>query len=561
MEIKVIDAGMLRTAFLAGAKNLEANKEKINELNVFPVPDGDTGTNMTMTILSAAREVNAIEEPTMENMAKAMSSGSLRGARGNSGVILSQLFRGFAKEIKTLDKIDTAVLAAAFNRATETAYKAVMKPKEGTILTVARGMSEKAAEVALETDDIITFAEKVIAFGDETLDRTPELLPVLKEAGVVDSGGMGLMTVLKGCLDGLLGRDSGELHIEGPAHPPIYSGNGNPAEEKDIRFGYCTEFIINLQSEYTDETEREFKEYLDSIGDSIVVVSLDDVVKVHVHTNEPGNAIQRALTYGFLTNMKIDNMRVEHHEKVIMDSERLAREQKEASEKEQEKAHEDKKPYALVAVAAGDGMAEIFKGIGATDVIQGGQTMNPSTEDILLAAEKACADTVYIFPNNKNIILAANQAAAIEENCHIVVVPTKTLPQGITGMINFSPELSPEENLSEMEQEIAMVRTCEVTYAVRNTVIDGREIHEGDIMAIGDSGLLALAGDAEDAVMKALAEMADEDAELVTIYYGADTPEEKAQELLEKAQTEFAGCEVELHYGGQPVYYYIVSVE
>ncbi len=561
MEIKVIDAGMLRTAFLAGAKNLEANKEKINELNVFPVPDGDTGTNMTMTILSAAREVNAIEEPTMENMAKAMSSGSLRGARGNSGVILSQLFRGFAKEIKTLDKIDTAVLAAAFNRATETAYKAVMKPKEGTILTVARGMSEKAAEVALETDDIITFAERVIAFGDETLDRTPELLPVLKEAGVVDSGGMGLMTVLKGCLDGLLGRDSGELHIEGPAHPPIYSGNGNPAEEKDIRFGYCTEFIINLQSEYTDETEREFKEYLDSIGDSIVVVSLDDVVKVHVHTNEPGNAIQRALTYGFLTNMKIDNMRVEHHEKVIMDSERLAREQKEAREKEQEKAQEEKKPYALVAVAAGDGMAEIFKGIGATDVIQGGQTMNPSTEDILLAAEKACADTVYIFPNNKNIILAANQAAAIEENCHIVVVPTKTLPQGITGMINFSPELSPEENLSEMEQEIAMVRTCEVTYAVRNTVIDGREIHEGDIMAIGDSGLLALAGDAEDAVMKALAEMADEDAELVTIYYGADTPEEKAQELLEKAQTEFAGCEVELHYGGQPVYYYIVSVE
>ena len=561
MEIKVIDAAMLRTAFLAGAKNLEANKEKINELNVFPVPDGDTGTNMTMTILSAAREVNAIEEPTMENMAKAMSSGSLRGARGNSGVILSQLFRGFAKEIKTLDKIDTAVLAAAFNRATETAYKAVMKPKEGTILTVARGMAEKAAEVALETDDIITFAEKVITYGDETLDRTPELLPVLKEAGVVDSGGMGLMTVLKGCLDGLLGRDSGELHIDSPAHPPVYSGNGNPAEEKDIRFGYCTEFIINLQSEYTDETEREFKEYLDSIGDSIVVVSLDDVVKVHVHTNEPGNAIQRALTYGFLTNMKIDNMRVEHHEKVIMDSERLAKEQKEAREKEQEKAQEERKPYALVAVAAGDGMAEIFKGIGATDVIQGGQTMNPSTEDILLAAEKACADTVYIFPNNKNIILAANQAAAIEENCHIVVVPTKTLPQGITGIINFSPELSPEENLAEMEQEIAMVRTCEVTYAVRNTAIDGKEIHEGDIMAIGDSGLLALAGDAEDAVMKALAEMADEDAELVTIYYGADTPEEKARELLEKVQAEFAGCEVELHYGGQPVYYYIVSVE
>ena len=562
MSNNCLDAKMLSKMFLTGAKNLEAKKEWINELNVFPVPDGDTGTNMTMTIMSAAKEVSSLgENASMEAICKAISSGSLRGARGNSGVILSQLLRGFTKVVKTHDEVDVKILAEAFDKAVETAYKAVMKPKEGTILTVARGMSEKAAEVALETDDIITFAEKVIAFGDETLDRTPELLPVLKEAGVVDSGGMGLMTVLKGCLDGLLGRDSGELHIEGPAHPPIYSGNGNPAEEKDIRFGYCTEFIINLQSEYTDETEREFKEYLDSIGDSIVVVSLDDVVKVHVHTNEPGNAIQRALTYGFLTNMKIDNMRVEHHEKVIMDSERLAREQKEAREKEQEKAQEEKKPYALVAVAAGDGMAEIFKGIGATDVIQGGQTMNPSTEDILLAAEKACADTVYIFPNNKNIILAANQAAAIEENCHIVVVPTKTLPQGITGMINFSPELSPEENLSEMEQEIAMVRTCEVTYAVRNTVIDGREIHEGDIMAIGDSGLLALAGDAEDAVMKALAEMADEDAELVTIYYGADTPEEKAQELLEKAQTEFAGCEVELHYGGQPVYYYIVSVE
>ncbi len=561
MEIKVIDAAMLRTAFLAGAKNLEANKEQINELNVFPVPDGDTGTNMTMTILSAAREVNAIEEPTMENLAKAMSSGSLRGARGNSGVILSQLFRGFAKEIKTLDKIDTTVMAAAMNRATETAYKAVMKPKEGTILTVARGMAEKAAELALETDDIVTFAQEVIAYGDETLDRTPDLLPVLKEAGVVDSGGMGLMTVLKGCLDGLLGRDSGELHIEGPVHPPVYSGNGSPAEEKDIRFGYCTEFIINLEKEFPEEAEQAFKDYLDSIGDSIVVVSLDDVVKVHVHTNEPGNAIQRALTYGFLTNLKIDNMRVEHHEKVIMDSERVAREQKEARKAAKAAAEEERVPYALVAVAAGDGMAEIFRGIGATDVIQGGQTMNPSTEDILEAAEKANADTVYIFPNNKNIILAANQAAAIEEDCRIVVVPTKTIPQGITGMINFSQELSPEENLSEMEQEIAMVKTCEVTYAVRNTSIDGKEIHEGDIMAIGDAGLLAVAGDAEEAVLAALREMTDENAELVTIYYGQDIPEEKAEELREKAAEEFDGCEVEVHFGGQPVYYYIVSVE
>ena len=561
MEIKVIDAAMLRTAFLAGAKNLEANKEKINELNVFPVPDGDTGTNMTMTILSAAREVNAIEQPTMENIAKAMSSGSLRGARGNSGVILSQLFRGFAKEIKTLDSIDTNVLASAFNRATETAYKAVMKPKEGTILTVARGIAEKAAEAALETDDIVEFAEQVIAFGDETLEKTPELLPVLKEAGVVDSGGMGLMTVLKGCLDGLLGRDSGELNIDGPAHPPIYSGNGSPAEEKDIRFGYCTEFIINLQSEYTEETEEEFKKYLDSIGDSIVVVSLDDVVKVHVHTNEPGNAIQRALTYGFLTNMKIDNMRVEHHEKVIQDSERLAREQKEADKLKEESKKEQRKPYALVAVAAGDGMAEIFRGIGATDVIEGGQTMNPSTEDILKAAEKACADTVYIFPNNKNIILAANQAAAIEDKCRIVVVPTKTLPQGITGMINFSQELLPEENLTEMEQEIALVKTCEVTYAVRNTTIDGTEIHEGDIMAIGDDGLLGVAGDPEEAVLSAIEKMTEEDAELITIYYGADTPEDKANALLEKVQEKYGDCDAELHYGGQPVYYYIVSVE
>lgn len=562
MVMNSVDAQTLKKAFLSGAKNLEMNKEFINELNVFPVPDGDTGTNMTMTILSAAREVAAIEDPTMEKLAKAMSSGSLRGARGNSGVILSQLFRGFSKEIQTVDTINVTTLANAFGRATETAYKAVIKPKEGTILTVARGMADKAAELVFDTDDVIEFAEKVIAHGDETLQKTPDLLPVLKEAGVVDSGGMGLMTVLKGVLASLRGEDLGELMPEGVKPVTDHAGADYSAvENTDIKFGYCTEFIINTKEEMSEQEQDEFRSYLESIGDSIVFVSLDDIVKVHVHTNEPGNAIQKALGYGFLTNMKIDNMRVEHQEKLIKDSEKLAKEQKAAKEAKKAAAPKERLPYAMIAVCAGDGMAEIFRGIGATDVISGGQTMNPSTDDILRACENANADVVYVFPNNSNIILAANQARDICESCRIVVVPTKTVPQGVEAIINFVPEMSPEENLGIMTDEIASVKTCEITYAVRDTTIDGKPINHGDIMAIGDNGLVAVGREIEDTALMALRELIDEDSELVTIYYGEEAEKEKAESLCELAKKEFDGCEFELHNGGQPVYYYVLSVE
>ena len=557
MGMNYIDAGMLKQAFLAGAKGLEANKEWINELNVFPVPDGDTGTNMTMTILAAAREVAALENPTMESLAKAISSGSLRGARGNSGVILSQLFRGFTKEIKTVDVITVTTLANALNRAAETAYKAVMKPKEGTILTVARGMAEKASELASQTEDIVDFVQAVISHGDYVLSQTPEMLPILKEAGVVDSGGQGLMQVLKGALDGLLGKETDFVEVEGakPSSAPV--SGAAAAEEYDIRYGYCTEFIINVEKEYNEKTEKEFKAYLESIGDSIVVVSDDDIVKVHVHTNDPGLAIQKALTYGSLSRMKIDNMREEHQEKVIREAEKQATEQKTAPKKEAG----PRKPFGFIAVSIGEGMSEIFQGIGADYLIEGGQTMNPSTEDMLNAIDCVNADTIFILPNNKNIILAAEQAKSLVKDKTIVVVPSKTVPQGITALINFAPDLSAAENLAQMQEEMGRVKTGQITYAVRNTTIDGMEISEGDIMGIGDHGMLAVEKTVEKATLATLRAMIDEEAELVTIYYGEDVSEEEADALCEKAREEFDSCEIECHSGGQPIYYYMISVE
>lgn len=556
MGMNYIDAGMLKKAFLAGAKGLEANKEWINELNVFPVPDGDTGTNMTMTILSAAREVAAIENPTMESLARAISSGSLRGARGNSGVILSQLFRGFTKEIKTADVITTTTLANAFNRGTETAYKAVMKPKEGTILTVARGMADKASELVSQTEDIIDFLQKVIDHGDYVLSQTPEMLPVLKEAGVVDSGGQGLMQVLKGCLDGLTGKET-DFSVEGAVKPRTTVQVGAVQDDVDIRFGYCTEFIINLLKPYGQKTEKDFKGYLESIGDSIVVVSDDDIVKVHVHTNDPGLAIQKALTYGSLSRMKIDNMREEHQERLIKDAQKMAEEQK----KEEEKQQGPKKPYGFIAVSIGEGMSGIFEGIGADYLIEGGQTMNPSTEDMLNAVERVNAETIYILPNNKNIILAAEQVRSLVKNKKIIVVPSKTVPQGISAIINFAPELSPEENLELMLKEMGRVKSGQITYAVRNTSIDGREISEGDIMGIGDSGMLAVGKEVETTALDTLRAMTDSDSELISIYYGEEITEQEAEALFTKAQEEFAHCEIELHNGGQPIYYYMLSVE
>ncbi len=555
--MNTIDAKGLQKAFLAGAKGLEAKKDWINELNVFPVPDGDTGTNMTMTIMSAAREVSAIEEPTMEKLAKAISSGSLRGARGNSGVILSQLFRGFTKEIKTVDVITTTTLANAFVRATETAYKAVMKPKEGTILTVAKGMADKAVELVTETEDIIEFAQKIIAHGDDVLSRTPEMLPILKQAGVVDSGGQGLMQVMKGCLDGLLGKEV-DLSVEGGTSEGKASGGASAVEEADIRFGYCTEFIINVEKAYGNKEEKDFKAYLESIGDSIVVVSDDGVVKVHVHTNDPGLAIQKALTYGSLSRMKIDNMREEHQERLIMDAEKKA-----AGEKAEESQEEPEpnQPYGFIAVSIGEGFGEIFKGIGTDYLIEGGQTMNPSTEDMLNAIDQVHADTVYILPNNSNIILAAEQAASMAKGKKIVVVPSKTVPQGITAIINFAPDLSPEENKAAMMEEMSKVKTGQITYAVRNTMIDDKEIREGDIMGLGDKGILYVGSSVKETAMNTLAAMVDEESELITIYYGADIAPETAEKLLASVQEAYPDCETELHSGGQPIYYYLISVE
>ena len=569
MELKSVDAALLQKAVLAAAKGLEAKKEWINELNVFPVPDGDTGTNMTMTIMAAAREVAAIENPTMESIAKALSSGSLRGARGNSGVILSQLFRGFTKEIKESNEITVTTLANAFTRATETAYKAVMKPKEGTILTVAKGMAEKAVDLATQTDDVIDFLTQVIEEGDYVLSQTPEMLPVLKQAGVVDSGGQGLMQVMKGGLDGLLGKGipfdavapaSGN---EGSAKPKVAAGSDD-LSTSDIKYGYCTEFIVNVEKPYDMEEEQKFKGYLESIGDCVVVVSDDDIIKVHVHTNHPGLAFEKGLTYGSLSRMKIDNMREEHHERLIQNASNVAQTPETPAEAKKEEApafNEPRKPYGFIAVSIGKGLGEIFKGIGADYLIEGGQTMNPSTEDMLNAIEKVNADVIYILPNNKNIILAAEQAKSLVEDKKIFVVPSKTVPQGIAALINFLPDLSPEENLENMTSEMGRIHTGQITYAVRNTNIDGMEIHEGDIMGIGDSGMLAVGQNVNETVLETLKHLVDDESELISVYSGEDVTEEAAAALAEKVQAAFPNCEVELNDGGQPIYYYLLSVE
>jgi DAK2 domain fusion protein YloV len=570
VAIVSINAEELKKLFLAGAVNLEAKKEWINELNVFPVPDGDTGTNMTLTIMSAAREVQALSDVTMATLAKAISSGSLRGARGNSGVILSQLFRGFTKEIKDKDVLDANHLAAAFQRASETAYKAVMKPKEGTILTVAKGMADKAMELAGYGVELEGFMKAVIEYGDEVLSRTPEMLPVLKQAGVVDSGGQGLMTVLKGAFDAFLGK---EVQVDTlPAAKPAASvpageGKGAAFDGGEIKFGYCTEFIVNLEKEITLEEENGFKAYLESIGDSIVVVADEDLVKVHVHTNDPGLAIQKALTYGSLSRMKIDNMREEHQERLFAASEAKAGGESEAAEvpsfKEflaESKQAAEHKDFGFIVVSIGEGMNEIFRGLNVDYIIEGGQTMNPSTEDMLNAIDQVNADTIYIFPNNKNIILAAEQAMHLTKDKQIVVVPSRTVPQGITAIINFSPESTPEENKAMMEEEMKKVKTGQLTYAVRNTTIDDHEIHEGDIMGIGDHAIVAVGTDIRQTALEMIEALVDEDSELISIYYGADISEAEAEALREEVAEDFSG-DVELYCGGQPIYYYVVSVE
>ena len=557
MAVKTINTDMLRKMFLAGAANLEAKKEFINELNVFPVPDGDTGTNMTLTIMSAAKEVQALDNPDMVSIAKSISSGSLRGARGNSGVILSQLLRGFTKEIREHDEIDTVILARACDRATATAYKAVMKPKEGTILTVAKGISQKAAELAETTDDLEVFIPEVIRRAEEVLAETPELLPVLKEAGVVDSGGQGLLEVIRGAYDAFLGKEIDYTAIEAGSGTKMVKP-GQQAEA-DIKFGYCTEFIIMTEKPFTDKDETEFKAYLESIGDSIVCVADDDIVKIHVHTNDPGLAIQKALTYGQLSRMKIDNMREEHQEKLIRDAEKIAAQQ--AQNAEAKKKNEPRKSVGFIAVSIGEGMNEIFRELGVDHIIEGGQTMNPSTDDMLNAIDEVNADHIFILPNNKNIILAANQAQSLTKDKDIIVIPTKTVPQGITAVISYMPEADVDANLEAMQEAIKNVKTGQVTYAVRDTKIDDKVIHEGDIMGIGDQGILSVGQSVEDTTKDMLTQLVDDDSELISLYYGQDIPEEDAQNFAQSIEELYPDVDIDVHMGGQPIYYYVLSVE
>ena len=555
MEITSINSKLLAKMFLAGAKNLDSKKDWINELNVFPVPDGDTGTNMSMTIMSAAKEVSSLTEPKMATLSKAISSGSLRGARGNSGVILSQLFRGFCKVIKEYDELDVTIVCEAFQKAVETAYKAVMKPKEGTILTVAKGAADKALELAEQTDDLVFFADEVIKHAEYVLNQTPEMLPVLKQAGVVDSGGQGLVQVLKGANDALLGKEI-DYSIEG-----VSSGTSpekiTAETEAEIKFGYCTEFIIVLNNPLSDKEELKYKAFLESIGDSIVVVADDEIVKTHVHTNDPGLALQEALKHGSLSRIKIDNMREEHQEKLIKESEKLAKEQA----AEEQKAKEPEKEMGFVSVSIGEGMNEVFKGLGVDYIIEGGQTMNPSTEDMLNAIEKVNAKSVFILPNNKNIIMAANQAVSLVEDKQIIVIPTKTIPQGITALVNYIPDHSVEENKEQMMAEIENVKTGQVTYAVRDTEIDGKTIKQDDYMGIGDKSILAVGKDLKQTTLEMVDAMVDEDSAIVSIYFGSESSEEKAEEIASAIEEKYPDVEVEVNDGGQPIYYYVISVE
>ena len=563
MNSHTIDAKSFQKLFLAGANRINSRKDYINELNVFPVPDGDTGTNMSLTILAAAKEVGAVEEPTMATICKAISNGSLRGARGNSGVILSQLFRGFTKAVSKADSLGKDEITAGFTRAVETAYKAVMKPKEGTILTVAKGMADKAEELVDEDMDVIEFCEAIVAYGYEVLSKTPDMLPVLKEAGVVDSGGQGLMEVLQGIVDALTGKVT---EIEVPAEAAsmssaVISAPKADISTADIKFGYCTEFIILLDKPLTKEEEKGLKKFFLSIGDSLVLVADEEICKVHVHTNHPGQAFEKALTFGALSNMKIDNMREEHQEKLIKDAEKLAKEQKEEETKKEEKAEEPRKEMGFISVSIGAGVNEIFNGLGVDYIIEGGQTMNPSTEDMLNAIDHVNADNIFILPNNKNIVLAANQAASLVEDKKIIVIPTKTIPQGITALINFIPDQSAEENAERMTEELENVKTGQVTYAVRDTVIDDKEIKQGDYMGIGDKSILAVGKDIKSTTEDMVAEMVDEESAIICIYYGEEVTEEDANALGAALEEKYPEVEVEIHFGGQPIYYYVISVE
>ncbi|HBA97033.1 MAG TPA: dihydroxyacetone kinase [Lachnospiraceae bacterium] len=561
MGLKSIDAKMFQKMFLSGARALDEKKEYINELNVFPVPDGDTGTNMTMTIIAAAKEVNSISNPTMEQLGKAISSGSLRGARGNSGVIMSQLFRGFVKGIKGNDTLDVNILANSLQHAADTAYKAVMKPKEGTILTVARAGADKAVDVIInnDTEDITEFCDIVIESMEEELLKTPDMLPVLKQAGVVDSGGEGLMAFLRGAVDALKGK-APDIKVKSRGSSRTVKTD---IPDANIKFGYCTEFIIMLEHN-ADVVEAQLKEYLQQIGDCVVVVADDEIVKVHVHTNDPGLAIQKALSYGSLTSMKIDNMREEHNEKVIRDAERAAMQQSQDSKKESitaQKARTERKNTGFIVVSSGEGLSDIFHDLKADYIIEGGQTMNPSTDDMLTAIDSVNADNIFILPNNGNIILAANQAKEMTKDKNIIVIPSRNIPQGIAALINYTEGSSVKENERNMSSEMLDIKSGQVTYAVRDTNMDGRNIKKGDFMGLTDKTIVSVGSNAKEAAKKLIKELADNSSELVCLYYGADTTEEEAELLADEIVADYNGIDVEVQYGGQPVYSYYISVE
>ncbi len=565
MAAKTIDAGQLRQIILAGGRYLDLNKEWINDLNVFPVPDGDTGTNMTLTIMSASHEMEALTDLSMESLSKAISSGSLRGARGNSGVILSQLLRGFTKEIRTVSTIDTVVLARAFQRASETAYRAVMKPKEGTILTVARAVADKAAEIAGDVDDLETFMNTVIEEGDRVLGQTPELLPVLKEAGVIDSGGQGLMILLKGCLNGALGIEPDMAAVKQSAKEARERGEQAAAvKESKKEYEYSAEYTICLPEESDTGAVQGLKSYLESIGGSVSVIPDDQSVRVCVMTNDPGLAIQKGISFGSLTHIKIDNM-LRQFSETYRTSEPAAPDtavvEDTVSVQTDSQAGSERKEVGFVAVSLGDGMSEIFTGLGVDVLIEGGQTMNPSTEDILNAIDEVNADVVYVLPNNKNVILAAEQAVKMSKDKQVVVVPSRTIPQGITALISYMPGRSPEGNLQQMVSEMNHVRTGEVTYAVRNTSVGGVEVHEGDIMGIDDNSILAVGREVAETSFRLLQALVSEESELISLYYGADVTEEEANKFLSRVEKEYPDRDVEMHRGGQPIYYYVMSAE
>ena len=566
-----IEGDQLLKLFLSGAASLEANKTWINDLNVFPVPDGDTGTNMTMTVTTAVKELKKLEKADLEAVSKAIAFGSLRGARGNSGVILSQLLRGFCKVAQEKEYLDAEAINEAMKKAVETAYKAVMKPKEGTILTVARGMAEFWAEQVKETANLESLMHATITHGDEVLEQTPELLPVLKEAGVVDSGGQGLIVFLKGAYSCLMGH---EVSLdEEQDKKDDFLKNGviehediifNEANLGEIVFGYCTEFMIHLDEPFNDESERGFRAFLEGIGDSIVMVSDEEICRVHVHTNDPGNAIQKALSYGPLTNLKIENMRFQNDAQTRRNAERREAAKKVGftPKKPAEIPESEWKDYGFIATAAGTGLVEIFKSLGVDEIVEGGQTMNPSTDDMLEAIKKVPARTIFLLPNNKNIILAAQQAASLTKNKKVVVIPSTTIPEGISALLGFSQDQNVRDNECIMRQTMDNVLSAEVTYSVRSTTINGMKIRKGDIMGLGGpNGLYAVGKKIDEVTQDTVAAMMHEDAAVISLYYGSDVSDEDARKLADALTDKYPQCDVELYSGTQPIYYYIISVE